>query len=77
MAFSTTQQMVVARGVQERFNADFEALRHRKRACRERLASMQTRVAELAAQVLVSTLLMFTLHWPHVSSSASQTHTRH
>ena len=59
VAFSTTLRTVVAMGLQERFNADFDALRHRKRACRERLASMQTRVAELAAQVLASILLTF------------------
>lgn len=35
---------------QERFNADFEALRHRKRGCLDRLAALQRRVAELAAQ---------------------------
>lgn len=57
MASLAMPHMVVAMGAQERFNADFDALRQRKRACRERLASMQTRVAELAAQVLTSILL--------------------
>ncbi len=35
---------------QERFNADFEALRQRKRGCLEQLRAAQRRMAELAAQ---------------------------
>jgi len=38
-----------ARG-QERFNAEFEALRQRKRGCLEQLRAAQRRMAELAAQ---------------------------
>lgn len=60
-------------GLQERFNADFEALRHRKRACLERLASMQRRVAELAGQVLTSNLLeLLLLHEAHVLRQCKQ-----
>lgn len=59
--------MTVAFGLQERFNAEFEAMRHRKRACRERLASMQTRVAELAAQVLVSLSICYCSTAPRAS----------
>ena len=50
---SAMPRTTLAMVLQERFNADFEALRHRKRACLERLAAMQRRVAELSAQVLL------------------------